>query len=100
MTYHRGTRMNTRDLLRSFFALSNPLTRRPKKLVDAAQIKSMRTAGSSWRTISRTLDVSVGTVFAAAQKHHEPDPARITALVKVPSKDTAVAVAALSRHVQ
>jgi DNA invertase Pin-like site-specific DNA recombinase len=41
---------------------------RPKKSVDTAQIKSMRAAGASWRTISRKMGVSVGTVFAAAQK--------------------------------
>jgi DNA invertase Pin-like site-specific DNA recombinase len=44
---------------------------RPKKLVDAAQIASMRAAGTSWRTISRNMGVSVGTVFAAAQEGHE-----------------------------
>jgi DNA invertase Pin-like site-specific DNA recombinase len=40
---------------------------RPKKPVDAAQIKSMRAAGDSWRAIARKLGVSVGTVFAAAR---------------------------------
>jgi DNA invertase Pin-like site-specific DNA recombinase len=40
---------------------------RPKKSVDAAQIKSMRAAGDSWRVIARKLGVSVGTVFAAAR---------------------------------
>ena len=44
---------------------------RPKKLVDAAQIASMRAAGTSWRSISRNMGVSVGTVFAAAQEEHE-----------------------------
>jgi DNA invertase Pin-like site-specific DNA recombinase len=41
---------------------------RPKKSVDTEQIKSMRAAGASWRTISRKMGASVGTVFAAAQK--------------------------------
>jgi DNA invertase Pin-like site-specific DNA recombinase len=40
---------------------------RPKKSVDAHQIKSMRAAGDSWRVIARRLGVSVGTVFAAAR---------------------------------
>jgi DNA invertase Pin-like site-specific DNA recombinase len=44
---------------------------RPKKSVDAAQIKSMRVAGDSWRVIARRLGVSVGTVFAAAQGDKE-----------------------------
>jgi DNA invertase Pin-like site-specific DNA recombinase len=41
---------------------------RPKKSVDTEQIKSMRAAGASWRTISRKMGASVGTVFAAGQK--------------------------------
>ncbi len=40
---------------------------RPKKSVDRTQIATLRAAGNSWRTISRELGVSVGTVFAAAQ---------------------------------
>jgi DNA invertase Pin-like site-specific DNA recombinase len=40
---------------------------RPRKPVDAAQIISMRAEGESWRKISRKIDLSVGTVFAAAQ---------------------------------
>ncbi|MGB8789444.1 MAG: recombinase family protein [Candidatus Acidiferrales bacterium] len=40
---------------------------RPKKSVDRTQIATLRAAGNSWRTISRTMGVSVGTVFAAAQ---------------------------------
>jgi DNA invertase Pin-like site-specific DNA recombinase len=44
---------------------------RPKKSVDAGQILSLRAAGASWRTISRKMGASVGTVFAAAQKHKE-----------------------------
>ena len=45
---------------------------RPRKSIDTAQIISMRAAGDSWRTIARKLDVSVGTVFATAQRCHEP----------------------------
>jgi DNA invertase Pin-like site-specific DNA recombinase len=43
---------------------------RPKKSVDAIRIASLREAGDSWRTIARKLDVSVGTVFAAAHRGH------------------------------
>jgi len=39
---------------------------RPKKSVDAARVRSMRTAGESWRTIAKLLGVSVGTVFSVA----------------------------------
>ena len=44
---------------------------RPKKFVDAAQIRALRGAGVSWRIISRKLGVSVGTVFAAAQERQD-----------------------------
>jgi DNA invertase Pin-like site-specific DNA recombinase len=47
---------------------------RPKKCVDASNITSLRAAGESWRTIAMKSGVSVGTVFAAAQGGHEPDP--------------------------
>jgi|SRR5579864_6790385 len=40
---------------------------RPRKSIDAEQIKSMRNAGVSWRVIARKLGVSVGSVFAAAK---------------------------------
>jgi DNA invertase Pin-like site-specific DNA recombinase len=40
---------------------------RPKADVDVAQIESLRASGHSWRTIARTLGLSVGTVHAAAQ---------------------------------
>ena len=40
---------------------------RPRKSVDAAEVRSLRAAGESWRTIARKTGVSVGTVFAAAQ---------------------------------
>src|ERR1022692_2369743 len=42
---------------------------RPKKYVDAAQIASLRASGHSWRTISRKMGVSVGTVYTAAQQY-------------------------------
>src|ERR1700733_9355309 len=37
-----------------------------EKSVDPVQIASLRAAGQSWRTIARSLGVSVGTVFALA----------------------------------
>src|SRR5258708_14684143 len=40
---------------------------RPRKQVDAAQVVSLRASGVSWRTILRTMRVSVGTVFAVAR---------------------------------
>jgi DNA invertase Pin-like site-specific DNA recombinase len=40
---------------------------RPKADVDVAQIESLRASGHSWRTIARTLGLSVGTVHAAAR---------------------------------
>jgi DNA invertase Pin-like site-specific DNA recombinase len=41
---------------------------RPKKLVDLAEVRSMWAAGLSWRIIARKLGLSVGTVFASAQR--------------------------------
>jgi DNA invertase Pin-like site-specific DNA recombinase len=41
---------------------------RPRKSIDAAQIKSMRASGASWRVIARNLGVSVGSVFAVAKR--------------------------------
>jgi DNA invertase Pin-like site-specific DNA recombinase len=46
---------------------------RPKKSVDAVRIASLRMAGDSWRTISRKMGVSVGTVFAASHTCDEQD---------------------------
>jgi DNA invertase Pin-like site-specific DNA recombinase len=40
---------------------------RPRKSVDPAQVRLLRTDGNSWRKIARKMNVSVGTVFAAAQ---------------------------------
>jgi DNA invertase Pin-like site-specific DNA recombinase len=40
---------------------------RPRVDVDATQIESLRASGHSWRTIARTLGLSVGTVHAAAR---------------------------------
>ena len=48
---------------------------RPKKYVDAAQIASLRASGHSWRTISRKMGVSVGTVYAAVQERQQAAPA-------------------------
>jgi DNA invertase Pin-like site-specific DNA recombinase len=39
---------------------------RPKKCIDATQVRSMRAAGESWRVIAKQLGVSVGTVFSVA----------------------------------
>jgi DNA invertase Pin-like site-specific DNA recombinase len=40
---------------------------RPRKSIDAAVVRSLRAGGASWRTIARTMRVSVGTVFGAAK---------------------------------
>src|SRR5271170_6283379 len=40
---------------------------RPKADVDVAQIETLRASGASWRTIARTMGLSVGTVHAAAR---------------------------------
>lgn len=40
---------------------------RPRKLVDVAQIKSLRASGNSWRAIAGMMGLSVGTVHAAAR---------------------------------
>jgi DNA invertase Pin-like site-specific DNA recombinase len=40
---------------------------RPRKVVDAARIVSLRKNGNSWRTIAREMRLSVGTVFGAVQ---------------------------------
>jgi DNA invertase Pin-like site-specific DNA recombinase len=44
---------------------------RPRKSVDAVEIRSLRAAGESWRTIARKTGVSVGTVFAAARQRQD-----------------------------
>jgi DNA invertase Pin-like site-specific DNA recombinase len=38
---------------------------RPRKMVDAARIASLRATGSSWREVAREMKLSVGTVFGA-----------------------------------
>src|ERR1700730_2885794 len=48
---------------------------RPRVVVDAARIASLRASGLSWPSIARELGVSVGTVFQAARS-----------LSKIPSK--------------
>src|SRR4029077_6676903 len=40
---------------------------RPRKVVDAARIATLRQNGKSWRKIAREMKLSVGTVFAAGQ---------------------------------
>jgi DNA invertase Pin-like site-specific DNA recombinase len=40
---------------------------RPKADVDVTQIELLRASGASWRTIARTMGLSVGTVHAAAR---------------------------------
>jgi DNA invertase Pin-like site-specific DNA recombinase len=40
---------------------------RPTKSIDAAQVRTLRAEGASWRTIARMMRVSVGTVFNAAK---------------------------------
>ena len=48
---------------------------RPKKSIDATEIRTRRAAGESWRVIARRMGVSVGTVFAAAQREQKPNSA-------------------------
>jgi putative DNA-invertase from lambdoid prophage Rac len=40
---------------------------RPRVVVDAAQIASLRASGASWPSIARQLGVSVGTVYQTAR---------------------------------
>ncbi len=40
---------------------------RPKVVVDAARIASLRASGTSWRTISEKLGVGIGTLYQAIQ---------------------------------
>jgi len=46
---------------------------RPKVVVDVMRIKSLRAAGYSWRETARQMGISIGTAFAAAQAHEEPE---------------------------
>lgn len=41
---------------------------RPRVVVDAARIATLRASGASWPQIARELGVSVGTVYQAAQR--------------------------------
>jgi DNA invertase Pin-like site-specific DNA recombinase len=41
---------------------------RPKVIVDAAQIASLRDSGASWRAIAKETGLSVGTVHSARSK--------------------------------
>ena len=43
---------------------------RPTKAVDVNRINSLRASGQSWRSVARTMRLSVGTVYAAAQSQH------------------------------
>ena len=52
---------------------------RPKKSIDVTQIASLRAAGASWRTVARTMDLSTGTVYAAAQAQKRSEPLVVTA---------------------
>jgi DNA invertase Pin-like site-specific DNA recombinase len=47
---------------------------RPRIPIDRSLVTAMRASGVSWRTISRKMGVSVGTVFAAAQRDQKPNP--------------------------
>lgn len=44
---------------------------RPRVVVDAARIASLRASGASWRTISETLGVGIGTLYKAARRRSE-----------------------------
>ena len=46
---------------------------RPRKDVDLSKIIALRAKGASWRTIARTLRLSVGTVHAAAQNRQKTE---------------------------
>ncbi len=46
---------------------------RPKVDVDMTQIESLRASGHSWRTIARTLGLSVGTVHAAGRTQRKTE---------------------------
>src|ERR1700720_1374368 len=48
---------------------------RPRKHVDAAEIRLLRAAGGPWRMIAREMEVSDVTVFVAAQGRPDTDPA-------------------------
>ena len=52
---------------------------RPRVVVDTARIAALRASGLSWPAIARELDVSVGTVYHAAQR-----------LSKTPAVSTAI----------
>jgi DNA invertase Pin-like site-specific DNA recombinase len=44
---------------------------RPRVFVDATRIASLRASGATWRTISETLGVGVGTLYKAIQVRSE-----------------------------
>jgi DNA invertase Pin-like site-specific DNA recombinase len=43
---------------------------RPRKAVDVDRINSLRASGHSWRWIANEMNLSVGTVYAAARSQH------------------------------
>jgi hypothetical protein len=44
---------------------------RPRVIVDAAKIATLRASGASWRAISKQLGVGIGTVYNAARQRSE-----------------------------
>jgi DNA invertase Pin-like site-specific DNA recombinase len=44
---------------------------RPRVIVDAARIVSLRASGASWRTISEELGVGIGTLYKAVQRRSD-----------------------------
>jgi DNA invertase Pin-like site-specific DNA recombinase len=44
---------------------------RPRVIVDAERIGSLRASGASWRTISEKLGVGIGTLYKAVQPRSE-----------------------------
>src|ERR1017187_2498172 len=44
---------------------------RPRVVVDAAKLASLRASGASWRTISEELGVGIGTLYKAVQRRSD-----------------------------
>src|ERR1700684_1114073 len=44
---------------------------RPRKRIDLAEIKRLRSAGSSWRAVGAALGVSAATAFCSARKNRK-----------------------------
>lgn len=47
---------------------------RPRRSVDAEQVKQLRREGLSWRQIAAQLRLGYGTVYRAAQERSKSDP--------------------------